>query len=159
MPNQIPPPGIGVALITDPIENSNMNEVRLKSQIIHYSTDNGYLAEHFATAKCGECGGTVFNILMNENEGVAVRTCVSCDNEHGIGDSDDYFDEVDEVYPVKCTCDGDQFEIMAGVALYQDSEDVRWFYLGCECVRCGLSGVYGDWKNEYIGFRSLLERI
>ena len=48
---------------------------------------------------------------------------------------------------------------MAGVALYQMSEDIRWFYLGCECFACRLSDVYGDWKNEFIGYTNLLSRV
>jgi hypothetical protein len=48
---------------------------------------------------------------------------------------------------------------MAAVALYPESKDVRWFYLGCECAKCNDSGVYADWKNEYIGFEELLNRV
>lgn len=134
-----------------------MNEALLQSQIIDYSIQNGYKAEHFAVAKC--CDRNVFRLVINEEEGVAARICTACDTEHGIGDSDDYIDEVEAVYPVNCSCDNDQFEIMAGVALYRMSEDVRWFYLGCECSVCGLSGVYGDWKNEFLGYTNLLNRI
>ncbi|MCP4786237.1 MAG: hypothetical protein GY878_22075 [Fuerstiella sp.] len=132
---------------------------QLKSQIVEYSTKNAYVAEHFTTPKCGACGCETFTIVMNENEGVAARICTSCNAEHGIGDSDDFIDDVEEVYPIECTCGANQFKIMAGVALYDGSEDVRWFYLGCECVACGLSGVYGDWKNEFNGFRELLGRV
>lgn len=130
----------------------------LKSNIIQYSINNAYVAEHFASPKC-TCGCDTFTVLMNENEGVAARICTACDSEHGIGDSDDFVDEVDEVYPIECTCGANEFRIMAGVALYENSEDVRWFYLGCECVACGLSGVYGDWKNEFSGYRALLDNV
>jgi hypothetical protein len=136
-----------------------MQESQLKSQIVDYSVKNAYHAEHFAIAQCAGCGCRIFTLLMNEEEGVAARICTACSEEHGIGDSDDYIDEVDEVSPIECTCGADRFEIMAGVALYADSEDVRWFYLGCECVECGLSGVYGDWKNEFIGYQALLDRV
>ena len=131
----------------------------LKSQIIEYSTKNAYVAEHFAAPICAECGCDIFVVVMNENEGVAARICTSCNSEHGIGDSDDFIDNVEDVYPVECTCGANQFRIMAGVALYAGSEDVRWFYLGCECLACGLSGVYGDWKNEFHGYRELLDRV
>lgn len=134
-------------------------ETQLKSQIVEYSTKNAYVAEHFATPKCGECGCEIFTVLMNENEGVAARVCTTCNAEKGIGDSDDFVDGVEEIYTLECTCGASQFKIMAGVALYEGSEDVRWFYLGCECVACGLSGVYGDWKNEFNGYRELLNRV
>ena len=55
--------------------------------------------------------------------------------------------------------DATAFEITVGVALYADSEDVRWLYIGCRCPECNLSGCYGDWKNEFIGFRDLLARV
>ena len=48
-------------------------------------------------------------------------------------------------------------EVTAGVLLYDDSEDVRWRYLGCRCPSCGLTACYGDWKNEFEGYRELLE--
>ncbi len=132
---------------------------QLKSQIIEYSTRNAYVAEYFAVPKCATCSCDTFTVVMNESEGVAARICSSCQGEHGIGDSDDFIDDVEEVYPIECTCGASQFKIMAGVALYDGSEDVRWFYLGCECVDCGLSGVYGDWKNEFNGYRTLLDNV
>lgn len=132
---------------------------KLKSQIIEYSKKNGYPAEHFVAPSCANCECSSFTILMNEAEGVAARICSSCNDEHGIGDSDDYIDDVEEVWQLACTCDAGKFRILAAVALYEGSEDVRWFYLGCECITCGLSGVYGDWKNEYIGYQELLARV
>lgn len=136
-----------------------MNDSQLKSQILDYSKKNAYVAEHFAAPKCAHCDCDTFTVVMNENEGVAARICTSCKAEHGIGDSDEFIDDVDEVYPIECTCGANEFRIIAGVALYQATEDVRWFYLGCECVECGLSGVYGDWKNEFSGYRALLDNV
>lgn len=132
---------------------------KLQSQIIEFSENNEYVASQFATAKCQGCGGDVFKLLMNEDEGVAARICVQCDSEHGIADSDEYFDNVEEIYEVVCTCDGEKFRVMAGVSLYEGTEDVRWLYIGCECVDCGLSGVYGDWKNEFHGYKQLLDNV
>ena len=136
-----------------------MDESLFRSRIVEYSEGNGYPADHFAIAECKECGCRVFTVVMNEEQGVAARTCTSCGAEHGIADSDNYFDDVDEVEELECTCDCNRFEVMAAVSLYADSEDVRWFYLGCECVECGLSGVYGDWKCEFIGYQTLLDNV
>jgi hypothetical protein len=36
---------------------------------------------------------------------------------------------------------------------------VRWFYLGCRCVACGVLGCYGDWKNEFNGYQQLLMNV
>ena len=136
-----------------------MNIELLKSQIIEYSLKNSYLAEHFIIPKCSHCNCDTFTLPINADEGVAARVCTSCDSEQGIGDSDDFFDEVIEVSSIECTCGSLEFEVMAAVALYSDREDVRWFYLGCECTNCHDSGVYADWKNEYIGFQELLARV
>jgi hypothetical protein len=94
----------------------------------------------------------------DDTQGVAVRTCVACEAEHPIGDSEEFMDEA-ELDECACPCGGEAFEISVGVSLYDDSEDVRWLYLGCRCPGCGLTAVYGDWKNEYIGYGGLLARV
>ncbi len=136
-----------------------MNEEKLQQEIRDYSAKNGYVADHFATATCWHCKGTEFWVLMNETEGVAARICTKCDAEHGIGDSDEYVDEVESVQELACTCGANRFGVVGGVSLYAGTQDVRWFYLGCECAECGLSGVYGDWKNEASSYRALLARV
>jgi hypothetical protein len=135
-----------------------VNAELLKSQIIEYSSNNIYLAEHFVVPKCS-CGCVTFTLLINADEGVAARICTSCESEQGIGDSDDFIDTIEEIVSIECNCGAREFEIMAAVALYSDTKDVRWFYLGCECAKCHDSGVYADWKNEYIGFQGLLDRV
>ncbi|MCA9179335.1 MAG: hypothetical protein KDB14_32980 [Planctomycetales bacterium] len=130
----------------------------MRGEITRYSKSVGYLAEHFADAVCA-CGGKAFWLLLDEAAGVASRICVACESEaHPIGDSEDFMDEADEEECV-CPCGEDVFEVTVGVSLYDGSEDVRWLYFGCRCVACGLTAVYGDWKNEYIGYRELLKRV
>ena len=75
-----------------------------------------------------------------------------------MGDSDDYMDGA-ELQDYGCTCGENSLEITVGVALYEGSDDVRWLYVGCRCPACGLTGCYGDWKNEFIDFRKLLARV
>ena len=48
----------------------------------------------------------------------------------------------------ECVCDGEAFELSSGVALYEGSNDVRSYYIGCRCSRCDLTGVFADWKCE-----------
>jgi len=129
----------------------------IEAKLREYSADS-YPVSHFARAVC-KCGHDVFTLAMNEEEGVAVRWCCHCDDEHGIGDSDDYIDEVESIEECSCKCKGKEFQIVCGVSLYAKSKDVRWFYVGCRCVKCGLAGCYGDWKNEYIDYRKLLKRV
>ena len=58
-----------------------------------------------------------------------------------------------------CPCGREAFKISAGVSLYEGSHDVRWLYLGCRCAQCGLTAVYGDWKNECEGYQTLLVKV
>ena len=61
----------------------------IREEIVRYSQDNAYVAQHFADAVC-QCGGRVFHLLLDDNQGAAVRRCTSCAAEHPIGDSDEY---------------------------------------------------------------------
>src|SRR5438270_13627508 len=99
----------------------------MRGELARYSKAN-YPAEHFAGAKC-RCGGRQFRVLLDDDEGAAVRTCAGCGREHPIGDSKEYLAEA-ELEECECPCGGGVFEVTAGVALYAGSEDVRWFYLG-----------------------------
>ena len=129
----------------------------IQSELLRYSQRNGYPVHHFADAVCS-CSGRTFRLRLDDTEGAAVRDCVSCGSEHPIGDSVEYLAEA-ELQECECPCGCDSFEITVGVSLYEDSEDVRWLYLGCRCPTCGLTACYGDWKNEFEGYRELLGRV
>ena len=133
------------------------SQADIRNEILRYSRGVKYLAQHYADAVC-KCGGTRFWLFLDDTAGAAVRGCVACDHEHPIGDSDEYLDEA-ELEDCACPCGGEEFEITVGVSLYDDSEDVRWLYVGCRCPTCGLTAVYGDWKNEFNGYRELLARV
>jgi hypothetical protein len=132
------------------------SQADIRDEILRYSK-NEYLSHHYADAVC-KCGGRLFLLRMDDLVGAAIRTCVGCHDEHPIGDSDDYLDQA-ELDDYECVCLEKVFEITVGVSLYDDSEDVRWLYVGCRCPNCGLTGVYGDWKNEFNGYRELLSRV
>jgi hypothetical protein len=132
------------------------SQADIREELLRYSQVNGYRADHFAECKCA-CGGRVFQLELDDNEGAAVRHCIACSQDHPIGDSADFLDDA-ELEECACPCGADGLEITVGVSLYADSEDVRWVYLGCRCPACGLTAVYGDWKNEFNGYRNLLER-
>jgi len=129
----------------------------IREEILRYSRQNGYDAEHFADAVC-KCGRRQFSVLLDDNEGAAIRICALCKHEHPIADSQEYLDGA-ELGECACPCGHETFEVTVGVALYVESEDVRWLYLGFRCPTCGLTAVYGDWKNEFKGYRELLARV
>jgi hypothetical protein len=133
------------------------NQADIRVEIIRYRKVNGYVAHHFADAAC-KCGGATFRLALDDDEGAAVRICVACQTEHPIGDSDEFLEDA-ELGECACPCGGEEFEITVGVSLYDDSDDVRWLYVGCRCRKCGLTAVFGDWKNEFIGYQQLLARV
>jgi len=130
------------------------NYTDIHEELARYSESNGYVIHHFADVGCA-CGGKVFRLAMDDSAGAAVRFCVSCQHEHRIGDSEEYLADA-SLEECTCPCGSEQFEVSAGVSLYEASEDVRWLYLGCRCRKCGLTACYGDWKNEFNGYRELL---
>ena len=129
----------------------------IRAEILRYSSENGYVAQHFADAAC-KCGERLFGVLLDDSAGAASRTCVACKLQHPIGDSEEYLEEAD-LGECACPCGNETFEVTVGVSLYDESEDVRWLYLGFRCPTCGLTAVYGDWKNEFNGYREFLARV
>lgn len=115
-------------------------------EVIRFSTLNEYIATRFQPATC-TCGSADFLLLTDEEEGVGKRICAECRTEVLLGDSADYIEGADIDNHI-CVCDEERFGIISGVALYEDSNDVRWLYIGCRCRRCDLVGVFAHWKCE-----------
>lgn len=118
---------------------------------------HNYQATHFKDATC-ECRGHLFRLCIDDGAGVAIRTCIQCGHTHYMGDSEDFLDEAQPV-PCACLCNSEIFEVTAGIALYRESNNVKWLYIACRCIECSLIGVYGDWKNEYEDYTAFLQRI
>lgn len=137
--------------------NYGGSHLDIQDELRDYSNGNGYPATHFADASCS-CGGKAFSVRLDDEEGAAVRVCKVCASEHAVADSAEYLAEA-TLEECGCPCGGVSFEMSIGVALYAESLDVRWLYLGLRCVRCGLVACYGDWKNEYIGYKDLLRLV
>jgi len=133
------------------------SQADVRTELVRYSAGNEYSIDHFAEAVC-RCGGPLFRLAVDDVQGAAVRYCTACCAEHPIGDSDEFLADAEPEFS-ECACGKDVFEITCGVHLYEDSEDVRWFYVGCRCPACGLVGCYGDWKNEFIGYKKLLRKV
>jgi hypothetical protein len=129
----------------------------IRDELIRQGKLNEYVPTQFADARCS-CGSTQFRLRIDDREGAAIRVCTSCKVEHPIGDSEDFLEDA-ELEEAECVCGSGELEITVGVALYEDSDDVRWLYVGCRCPSCGLTGCFGDWKNEYQDYRELLARI
>lgn len=133
------------------------SQADVREELARFGELNEYIPTQFADAKC-KCGSTTFRLRMDDNEGAAVRVCTECNVEHPMGDSDEYLEDA-ELEDHGCVCGEDVFEITVGVSLYDESDDVRWLYIGCRCTACGLTGCYGDWKNEFENYRKLLAKV
>ena len=129
----------------------------IRDEVFRYSKLNEYVAQHFADAIC-TCGANMFRLSLDDNEGAAIRICVRCNAEHAIGDSGEFLEDA-ALEECACPCGAEAFEITIGISLYDGTNDVKWLYLGCRCSQCGLTAVYGDWKNEFIGYHELLARV
>ncbi|WPB79104.1 hypothetical protein KYC5002_08075 [Archangium violaceum] len=113
--------------------------------LARYSEENAYPVERMDDLKC-ECGSERLGLRVDNEEGAAIQVCAACQRQTPIGDSADYLEDA-ELEECECVCGGAQFELATGAAFYKDSTHIRWFYVGCRCVACGLVGCYGDWKT------------
>lgn len=114
------------------------SQADIRGELARIGELNEYVPTLFADPKC-KCGGHLFRLAIDDEQGAAIRTCSKCNAEHPIGDSDEFLEEADP-QPSTCVCGKDVFEITVGVSLYDESEDVRWLYVGCRCPSCGLTG-------------------
>ncbi|BEP36183.1 hypothetical protein GmRootV59_31560 [Variovorax sp. V59] len=117
-----------------------------RAELLRYSKANACPATRFAESVCA-CGHRAFRLETDEDAGAARRTCLACGTVQLMGDSAEFADEA-EFGGHECVCAAESFELLSGVALYSDSSDVRWYYLGCRCTACNLVGVFADWKCE-----------
>ncbi|MCL2713717.1 MAG: hypothetical protein FWD68_03750 [Alphaproteobacteria bacterium] len=129
----------------------------VKAEIVRFSRESAYPAVKFAQSRCG-CGSVIFRLESDEDEGAARRFCVACGTSHWMGDSADYADGARFVGHT-CVCDHEQFMLLSGVALYEGSNDVRWYTIGCLCMNCRLVGVFAEWKCEAGDADAFLSRI
>ena len=132
------------------------SQADIRDELIRYGKQDDEVPTQFKDIRC-KCGSSTFRLQIDDEAGAAVRTCTKCNKDHAIGDSDEYLDDA-ELGECSCPCGEEQFELTVGVSLYEDSEDVRWVYIGCRCPACGLTSNYGDWSSEYEDFREYLKK-
>lgn len=120
-------------------------------------TADGYPASRVVHAGCSNCGGSVFRVRVDDEEGCAERICTTCGSRHLMLDSADTVDEA-ELEEVECPCGGGTFNVAVGFALRGDV-DAKWVYLALRCTDDGLLGVYTDWKIDYSPTGHLFENV
>jgi len=116
----------------------------LKQEILRYSKLNGYPIDDFNRIECS-CGAVDFHLYSDDEEGGAYLICPYCQLEHDVEKSRDYILEAERNI---CLCENEELQVAVARAYYPDSSDPSWIYLGGHCTKCGLSGVYVDWKQS-----------
>lgn len=122
--------------------------------------------DRFVHPACRQCGGDVFSLTGDAEQGVMTRTCARCilseDDTaaeratHPICDSGDYADDAeDDEYGCPCRR-SDEFRLAVAFTHADVTDEagrvgrlVKWVYVGGMCVRCGIVGLYADWKIDY----------
>ncbi|WP_428673544.1 hypothetical protein, partial [Roseibium sp.] len=105
---------------------------------------NGYKITKFPSLSCNY-GSNVFHLFSDDLEGAAIAKCISCGNKIDILESEKYSDDLLQNV---CRCENAELSLGIGSALYPNSSDIRWVYVGAHCAECGLSGVYVDWQER-----------
>jgi len=80
-----------------------------------------YPVDRVAHAKCSNCDATVFDVVLDDEEGCARRTCGTCGSSLLMLDSRDTVDSAD-LCQAACPCGGERFEMAVGFALRDDDE-------------------------------------
>ncbi len=118
--------------------------MNLKKEIERYSKLNGYVISSYEGMTCA-CGNNDFHLYSDDDEGGAFIVCAACKAECDIENSREYIEEAQNNI---CNCDNDSFHIGIGKAYYSKSNEPLWVYVGAHCAKCGLDGVYVDWKQS-----------
>jgi len=126
----------------------------LRSEMERYADANGYaLSASYEPSAC-PCGErSTLYLFVDDVEGGASIACGACHEVRFVADSQVYMDDTQECF---CICDQNDFQVLVGAAFYADSQDVRWWYVGCRCVHCSCVAVYADWKDDGTPWESTL---
>ena len=127
------------------------------SEFVVEFTSRNYQADDIRPSRCVSCGGTTFELLVDDDEGCARRVCCECNVGAFLADSEDYWDDAGPG-AAECSCGASSFELVSGFSLLETGE-VRWVTIGARCPGCGILGVYAEWKIDYEPSRQLLEKI
>jgi hypothetical protein len=127
-------------------------------EYLHAYTEDGDAITEFRLARCG-CGSVRFQLEVDEDEGVARRTCEACGEKHFICDSEENWTPGLKTKKYKCiTCKSKIANIGVGFALYDGGRAVKWLYVGYRCIQCGVLGAMVDWKVGYEPSLQLLDQ-
>lgn len=93
------------------------------------------------------CGGTIFGLCLDDDEGCAQRRCVTCSADSFIADSAEHWADADPG-EAQCPCGEERFGLAVAFSTREDG-DIRWVTVGARCLACGMLGAYVDWRIDY----------
>ena len=105
----------------------------------------GYPVDKVIQARC-ECGGTTFNLNVDQDNELAQTICVACGREAFVSDSGEHWSEASP-RRLKCPSRHAEYELGLGLCI-RDAEWIRWMSLGARCARCGILSSPLDWKSD-----------
>lgn len=113
---------------------------------IREATEKANPANVVLESTCG-CRATEFQVEVDEDADCAMRTCLACGAGAHIGDSDEFWAQVEPVV-LRCPCGGTAFEVGVGYSL-DDEDEVHWLTVGGRCLACGVMTTAAEWKIDY----------
>jgi hypothetical protein len=120
---------------------------------------------HFADVVC-ECGGQVFDLLIDDEYREADFPCLSCDRNYlfHLADEDGRYEGApgSDTEFRACPCDNDpncRLEIVVGVRLGPGRDIPEQVSIGCRCTKCGLVGSYADWVGVELPYQKVFAHI
>lgn len=98
---------------------------------------------------CHGCGGDVFRLRVDQDEGVIQVVCTACGAKKILLDGEDYWADARPRLrrcPVCKSCR--DYNVDVGFARRKNGS-VKWVYIVNRCTGCGTLGSYLDWKVDY----------
>ena len=97
---------------------------------------------------CHECGGNIFELKGDQDEGAVQIKCSACNRKKIILDCEEIWKDVSHK-TVKCPiCKAKGFNIKVGF-VRRENGDAKWVYIGERCVSCETLMSSFDWKIDY----------
>lgn len=132
------------------------SEPRDLDEYLRAFTADNYPASRFVHAKCAK-GHSEFRLEVDEDEGVARRSCRQCGTTHDMLDSAEYWEDA-QPRAVECPCGHDQHNVAVGFSLLDDGS-IRWVTIAVRCIKCGVLGAPVDWKIDYEPAEHLFDAV
>jgi hypothetical protein len=108
----------------------------------------------------------VFSVQIDDEYQEAALFCRARDAKYlfHTREVDGFYDGDPDADTEYCSCPctdrgGSYFEITVGASLYEPSDIVRWVYLGCRCVACGLTGYLAEWHRIELPYPKLFAHL